>query len=82
MAPVKAKIRTVSFTLTRRILPNRKLKISIENPPERLIITSPAAMPEDKSTAIEASPDMLYLSLIFVMINALTIDTPYAVHNG
>ena len=64
MPPVKAKIKTVSFTLMRRILPNRKLKISIEKPPEKLIITSPAAMPEDNSTAIEASPDMLYLSLI------------------
>ena len=40
IAPVRAKIRIVSSTLTRRILPNRKLKISIVNPPEKLIITS------------------------------------------
>jgi hypothetical protein len=39
-------------------------------------------MPEDNNTAIDASPEILYLSLIFVMISALAIETPYAVHNG
>jgi len=76
MTPVNDKIRTVSSTLTRRILPNRKLKISIVKPPDRPIITSPTAIPEDKSTAMDASPDMLYLSLIFVITSALAIETP------
>ena len=76
MIPVNDKIRIVSFTLTKRILPNRKLKISIVNPPEKPIITRPIAIPEDKSTAIDASPEILYLSLIFVIINALIIETP------
>ena len=39
-------------------------------------------MPEDNKTAIDASPDMLYLSLIFVIISALAIETAYAVHKG
>ena len=75
-------IRMVSSTLTRRMLPNRKLKISITNPPENPIITSPTAMPEESKTAMDASPEISYLSLIFVIISALAIDTPYAVHNG
>ena len=41
-----------------------------------LIITRPIAIPDDKSTAMDASPDMLNLSLSFVMISALTIETP------
>ena len=79
---VNDKIRTVSSTLTSKILPNRKLKMSIVKPPESPITMSPTAIPEDNSTAIDVSPDMLYLSLILVIISALTIETPYAVHNG
>ncbi|GIS73896.1 MAG: hypothetical protein CM1200mP11_1110 [Nitrosopumilaceae archaeon] len=41
------------------MLPKRKLKISRVKPPEKLIITSPAAIPEDNSTAIDASPEIL-----------------------
>ena len=60
----------------------RKLKISIVNPPDNPIITSPTAMPEDNNTAMDASPEMLYLSLTLVIISALAIETPYAVHSG
>ena len=56
--------------------------MSMVNPPDNPIITSPTAMPEDNKTAIDASPEILYLSLIFVIINALAIETAYAVHRG
>ena len=80
--PVSVKIITVSLTLTRRILPKRKLKMSIVNPPEIPIITSPTAIPEDRRTATDASPDILKRFLILVIISALTNDTPYAVQMG
>ena len=80
--PVNAKISIVSFTPTSKILPKRKLKISTVNPSESPMITRPTAIPDDKRTATDASPEMLYLSLIRVMINALTNDTPYAVQRG
>ncbi len=71
---VKVKMSIVSSTLTSKILPNKKLKISRVNPPERPIITRPMAIPEDKSTATEASPEMLNLSLTLVIIKALNIE--------
>lgn len=80
--PVSAKIKTVSLTLTSKILPKRKLKMSMLNPPDRLIITKPAAIPDESKIAIDASPEIFTLSFIFVMINALASDIPYAVHNG
>ena len=64
------------------MLPKRKLNMSIVKPPEIPIITNPTAIPDDKRTATDASPEMLNLSLIRVMINALTKDTPYAVQSG
>ena len=51
-------------------------------PPERLFITGPAAIPEDNSTATDASPEILKLCLIRVMITALIKDTAYAVQSG
>ncbi len=57
------------------MLPNRKLKISSVKPPDNPIITSPTAIPDDKRTAIDASPEMLNRSLTFVIISALTIET-------
>ena len=49
------------------MLPNRKLKISMVNPPEIPTITNPTAIPDDKRTAIAASPDISYFSLILVI---------------
>ena len=63
IAPVRPKIRTVSSILTSRILPKRKLRISIVNPPEKLISINPTAIPVDNKTATDASPEILKLLL-------------------
>ena len=77
-----ARIIITSSLLIRRILPNKKLKRSIENPPEALTRNTPTANPEDKTTATAASPDILVLCLNFWSPNPPSMDTTNAVHNG
>jgi hypothetical protein len=64
------------------MLPNKKLKISIVKPSERLIKTNPTAIPDESKTATDASPEILNLFLILVITSALPSETAYAVHNG
>ena len=68
--------------LTSKILPNKNEKISIENPPDKLIRTIPIAIHDESKIAIIASPEISNFCRIFVNANALRIETTYAAHNG
>jgi len=64
-------IMIVSSTFTSKILPNKKLKISIVKPPDMLIRMRPIEIPEDNKIATEDSPDISNFFFIFVIIIAL-----------
>jgi hypothetical protein len=72
----------VSCILISRMLPNRKLKRSNENPPDRLIRTIPTASPDESKIAIDESGGILMESVIFVIPNAAIKVKAYAVHIG
>ena len=65
----------MSSTLTSKILPKRKLKISIVKPPDKLIKINPTAIPDDNKTATAASPEISNFWRILVIINALNKET-------
>ena len=77
-----ARIIIVSSLLIKRILPNKKLKRSTENPPDELTRMTPTANPETKTTATAASPDILVLCLNYWSPIPPIIETMNAVHNG
>jgi hypothetical protein len=64
------------------MLPNRKLKRSKENPPDRLIRTIPTAKPDESKIATEESGGILTESVIFVIPNAAIRVKAYAVQIG
>ena len=76
-----ARIIIVSSLLIKRILPNKKLKRSTENPPDELTRITPTAKPDTKTTATAESPDILVLCLNFWSPSPPNIETMKAVHN-
>ena len=82
MPALMARIIIVSSLLIKRILPNKKLKRSTENPPDELTRMTPTANPVTKTTATAASPDILVLCLNFWSPSPPNIETMNAVHKG
>ena len=52
------KIPITFSVLTSKTLPNKNEKISIENPPDKLIRTIPTAIPDESKIATIASPEI------------------------
>ena len=77
-----AKIIKVSSTLTKSILPNRKLNKSMEKSFDKLTKTTPRARPDDSNTATAESGGIFVDCLNLVIPNAARIETIKAVHIG
>src|SRR5919197_3379796 len=65
-----------------RMLPNKKLYKSSENPPDNPINTIPVASPADNNTATAESPGIFVDSLNLVIPRDARIETANAVHIG
>src|SRR5919198_2677658 len=65
-----------------KMLPNKKLYKSSENPPDNPINTTPIASPADNNTATAESPEIFVDSLNLVMPREARIETTNAVHIG
>lgn len=65
-----------------RMLPNKKLYKSSENPPDNPINTTPVASPADNNTATAESPGIFVESLNLVIPREARIETANAVHIG
>ncbi len=73
---------TISVLFTNKILPNKKLNKSTENPFVELIKITPKEKPNESNTAIRESDGRFVICLIFVILIEATIDRINAVHNG
>lgn len=71
-----------SWELTSRMLPNKKLKRSNENPPDRLTKMTPMANPEESRMATAESGGIVIESLNLVMPNPASTVKINAVHIG
>ena len=65
-----------------KMLPNKKLYKSSENPPDNPINTTPVASPADNNTATAESPGIFVDSLNLVIPREARIETANAVHIG